>query len=529
MDDSPRPISRRQLEQIVRGLQTRFSGSAQAVLTDVQRLSAERAQVEASLTDDLSELEQLRRTQREATTQEWDERLMARWDDAEMRSYKAVYDTAHRQGLLRRDARKQVEELTAELKRRANDLEKAFLRAKDTPLARLNDLRQQTQTLADELTTLQHATATILIQRSLTPPQASAVTIPHPPPQTAQAAQAEVRRLIDEARAVGERLANHPTAKFFESPAWWAVCALIFSVVTAGLGLSGAVNWLAATLAGAVVMVSVLLLSLIAIRPWLKQQAAAEYPRFQGLIQHARGLVDETLRLAVCENDAELKRLAARRDQQFEQAKQTREQQAARLTETLEGELAQLASAEVVEKRLASQQLTQAIAECDTTYSQRLQTEWQQFSERRERLTAISGERSRQLDDQMEALQRGGAERQKTALHKTRQLLGRSKKWCQQYFPAWPQLLSNEGSWPQPLPRPLLSLGSLALDGVLPDEVRPAGDLSQLEAPLLFSPLDDGLPDHHARPQLSAGGPFGTQLSHASPNHTYRPVELKSV
>lgn len=489
--DSPKPLFRPRLERLVRGLQTRFSSSAQAVVLEVDRLSEQQILLDARHVEELSELEQARRTQREATTNEWDEFLAARWDDAEMRAFKAVHDTASRQGNARRAARKQAEQLTADLRKHAGDLEKAFLRAKDAPIARLNRFRSQIDELAQQLTAVEQATESLLVQRSLSPPEVDTAAFVYEQPKNSEVALQSLQTAVAAARTASDRLANHPTAKFFESPAWWGICGLLFVLVTLAVRLSGLSNWLVACLMGAVVMVAAFLLSLIGLRPWLRKLAAAEYPNYLRNVWLGRGVYQDASRLAIAENDSELKRLAALRDQQFEQAKQARELEAKQLNEKLERDLAQLSATAVTEKQLAAQQLTKAIADCDAEYSQRLQIEWQRFSERRDTLIASMQQAKQELASNMERLQRGGALRQTTAAQKAIQVIERSQRWCQQSFPPWEQLQTANERWPIAQQKPIISLGDLPLAKLLPASAQPAA-ATQLNAPLLFSPLDDG-------------------------------------
>ncbi len=491
MDDSPKPLLRPRLERLVRGLQSRFSSSAQAIVSEVERLAERLVQLDARHVEALTDREQARRGQREATTSEWDELLLARWDDAEMRSFKAVHDTASRQGIMRRTARKNAEQLTSELKKRAADLEKAFLRAKDAPIKRLNRFRTELEGLSDQLRAIEQTTESLLVQRSVSLPVVEADTLVYTRPKHSEEALQALQLAIADSRTASDRLSNHPTAKFFESPTWWAVCGLVFVLVATGLGLSGAVNWLVATLVGAVVMVSVLLLSLVGLRPWFKKLAAAEYPKYQRSVRIGRQLTDDANRLAIAENDSELKRLATLRDRQFEQAKQARDQAAVQLTEKLERDLAQLSAAAATEKQLAAEQLTQAVTDCDSTYSLRLQQEWQQFIEHRDDLTVTLQSARQELTANMDRLQRGGEQRQRSASNKAMQIVGRSQRWCQQFFPPWEQLQTSEEPWPATMQRPILSLGDLPLANLLPKSDRRSAATIQLNAPLLFSPLDD--------------------------------------
>ncbi|MEZ6079212.1 MAG: hypothetical protein R3C56_27140 [Pirellulaceae bacterium] len=77
MDSYPRPLSRQRLGQLIHGLQTRFSSSAQEMSREVQRLSEQLSQLEAARAQQLDDFEQQRRSDRESSTHEWDETLSA--------------------------------------------------------------------------------------------------------------------------------------------------------------------------------------------------------------------------------------------------------------------------------------------------------------------------------------------------------------------------------------------------------------------------------------------------------------------
>ncbi len=497
LDSVGRPLPRARLAQLIHGLQVRFSSSAAEMATQVQKLTEQLSELDAQHAGQLAEFDQQRRRDRETTTHAWDETLSARWDDAEMRSFKAVHDTAGREGLLRRQARQQVEQLNRELKHRAYEIEQAFLRAKDLPIAKLNSFKARQRELLEQLESIALATQTSLVKHSLTPPEvdlspatlAALETIP----ATADAAQRAVEHALDEAHSASARLANYPLAKFFNSPVWWLCTILASAAVALILGLTGLVVWLMAGMIGIVVAVLLLLLSLLGIRPWFKRFAAAEYPKVQQQLVLAGRYQAVGLKLATAENDAELKRLAAKREERFGQAKQWRDQAVQELTRQLEGDLAELSAEAETQKQCAAQQLAEAIADSDRTYTARLQNEWQRSSVQREELLAAHAVRQQTLRDQIDQLQRGGAQRLRTATRKALQWIDGSRRWCEHTFPTWEQ-------WqPEPsrhldfaLDTPLLPIGTLGLGSILPAAAQQNLQPDQLQAPLLFDPLNDG-------------------------------------
>ena len=499
MDDHrllTRPLSRPRLQRVVRGLRMRYHHSLRGTAAEIAALEQQIDQLQAEHTQQLADLEQQHRQQRESTTQSWDEVLLAGWDAAEARAYHAVHNTASRQGHLRRGARQSAEQLNASLKQRASELEKAFLRAKDAPIARLNNFRSQNLLLLEQLQSVEQATETVLVQRSLSPPDGPHDEPAAAAPSSSEAALAALQAAIDHAQAASQRLLNHPVARFFESPAWWAVCGLVFLVVALAIGLSGMANWLVAALGGAVSMVAVLLLSLIGMRPWLNKLAAAEYPKFLHAVRTGRRWYEVGNQLAVAENDRELKRLAALRDQQFEAAKQARDQAAEQLVQQLESDIAQLNAQAASEKRSAAAQLDQSLTESDAIYSQRLEQEWHEYNLRRQELTAAHHLHVQQLRQRIEQLQRSGARRLQSAADKAGQLLRSSYHWAADQFPSWERLLADQ-SWPQSQQQPRLPLGWMQIDlppsdaATAAGPTESAGDTCQ-RCPLLFSPLEDG-------------------------------------
>ncbi len=491
IDGSPRPLPRRRLAQLIHGLQTRFRSSANQLSVEISGLTNRLAVLNTEHDAGLVELETARKSQREACTLEWDELLLARWDDAEMRSFKAVFDTAQREGNLRRTARQNVEQLNVEIKKRAAEIEKTFLRAKDVPIKRLNDFRTEAKELESQIHAIEQAAEAALVQRSLRVPEPN----PHSPENLhapdSNAAKQQLQAIIADARAACDRLTNHAMAKFFESAAWWAICAVLFVGIAAALGLSGATQWLVAALIAAGVTVLAIIITLVGIRPWLKRFASAEYPKVQRSVQLGRQVYQLALQLAVTENDNELKRLAAKRDERFEQAKEWREQQVRELTEKLESDLSTLKAGAQHQKNLASQQLTQAIAECDTVFTKRLQQEWQKSSTERDALIAKTENHRVALKSEVDRLHRGGALRMQIATQKAVHIISRSRRWCNEVFPEWEQLRATKEHWPSSLNEPVLPLGMLGIADLLPDNVKQDIGGPQLQAPLLFAPLRD--------------------------------------
>lgn len=133
LDTAPRPLPRQRLERLLHGLQQRMSRGAQRVSAEIDSLReqakvAERGRVDARelLLSDFA-----RRLDEE--TMHWDETLHSRWSDAEMRSFKAVFETADREGDARRDAKSMIEYTTAEAKKANRRDRKTFLEGQGCP------------------------------------------------------------------------------------------------------------------------------------------------------------------------------------------------------------------------------------------------------------------------------------------------------------------------------------------------------------------------------------------------------------
>ncbi|MCA9134866.1 MAG: hypothetical protein KDA45_16975, partial [Planctomycetales bacterium] len=83
-----------------------------------------------------------------------------------------------------------------------------------------------------------------------------------------------------------------------------------------------------------------------------------------------------------------------------------------------------------------------------------------------------------------------------------------SQRWCRENFPPWENLSGQGANWPAALDEPVFPLAQVPLAGLLPPEsaaeAMPLLDADEFEAPLLYSPLEDGYlvinGDPHAGP-----------------------------
>jgi DNA segregation ATPase FtsK/SpoIIIE, S-DNA-T family len=491
IDTVPKLLQRRRLEQLVHGLRMRCSSSAQKMANEVDELSDRIIALQREYDEKFTLLESEQKATEESLITEWDQSQHSRWDDAELRSFKAVFETSTREGQMRIEARKRSEQITTEAKKRIADIENRFLRAKDIPIRRLHEFRASNLNFLGELIEVENAADAALAQHSLQVPRVELSELHFEQPKSSDDCLRQLRAAIADAKVHYDRLTNHPLIKFFESVWLWLIAFAAFLLTTLIIGLGGLAPWLFAALIGAVVTVALVLISLLGIRPWLKNIAAAEYPRVKMQVDHGRRLHDQGLEFAVAENDAELRRLAKKRDDRFEQAAKWREAQIAELTKQVSLEIQQLQHQAVQEKQTASMQLTEQCAATARMYEQRLDHHRDSVAQHRQALKQTFQDSRMQLQTAFDRLSRGGAMRLHAATQKALQIVARSRRWCSQHFPEWSQMEWSSSSWPEALDEPLLPLGSVPIAPLLPESVRvDAGN--HLDAPLLFAPLTDG-------------------------------------
>ncbi len=490
IDSSPRPLPRQRLERLVHGLQQRLSSGALKMSEELTALQEKvrQAENEHARTRDVIET-QFTRQLNDKTT-EWDEALHSRWNDAELRAFKAVFETADREGAARREAKKMIEFTTSEVKKRIADIEQRFLRAKDVPLKRLNNYRTAMATANEEIANIYATTDTALAQRGLRIATSEKLEFAWKAPAGSDAALEQLREAITQAKHLSHRLVNQPLSKFFESIWWWGSCLLVFLMVAAVLTLTDTLPLLWALLAGLGTTVVVVLGGIIGFHPWLKRAARAEVPKVQSQLALCHRLVEVGQKLAIEENDEELKRLAAKRDERFAQAKEWRDAQVKEITKQLEVNLQQLRVHAAEQKRLASEYLESSIQETDRHFERTLDSEQQQHAQLLNNKQIELEELKAGLNSEINALSRGGTLRLQVATQKALQTFSRSHRWCQLHFPAWEHLQANQ-QWPEHLCDPVLPVGAISIDAVLPKHVRMDAGMSQLAAPLLFSPLED--------------------------------------
>ncbi|MDX1928343.1 MAG: FtsK/SpoIIIE domain-containing protein [Pirellulaceae bacterium] len=491
IDSTPRLLPRQRLEQLVHGLRERLSSGAEKISAELDHIAVQMKQAETDQQQQFAQLQSEREATEKSTINAWDETLHARWDDAELRSFKAVFETSAREGQLRQDTRKRSEQVNIDAKKRMAEIEQRFLRAKDVPIRRLHEFRANNLNFMGELMEVERAAEAALAQHSLRAPSVQPPELHYEKPQTADDCLRLLRASIADAKVHYDRLTNHPLIRFFESIWLWLIAAAFFVAVTVGLGVSGVVVWLFAALGGAVATVALMLISLLGIRPWLKRIAAAEYPRVKQQVAHGKALHDLGAEMAAHENDAELKRLAAKRDARYQQTEKWRVTELSELTRRLDEDLEKLRLHAEQQKQAASHQLTTERDSTTQRFTQQLEQLTQQALSREQNLKQVGTQLHQDFLAQMDRLNRGGALRLRTATQKAIKTVTRSRRWCNVHFPDWQSTEWTADSWPEQLDEPMLPIGNLPLTSLLPENLQTDNE-ADLDAPVYFAPLTDG-------------------------------------
>lgn len=491
IDSAPRPLLQHRLARLVHGLRERMTGSLQKMSQQIDELDERITEHEVEYSKLETELLKQAALQLDGSTTKWDEALHDCWDKAELRAYRAVHDTALQESKLRKNAEEQIAHVTQETKKRGVEIERGFLRAKDVPLKRLKKFRAANLQALQELDAVESSAEAALAQRSLRTPSVEPEEPALPNLKNSTKAFEQLQEAQQQARYHCDRLANNRLAKLFESVWWWGLCSLAFIGLTIGLTAANLQPFIPALVISACATVVMILLGYIGVRPWLKRSAAKEFPRVRGFVELGRKIHGRAEQLAVEENDAELKRLAAKRDERFLQAKNWREQQIVEITKKLNTSLTDLRAHAVAEKEHARSQLSVGLDDTNAKFDEQLSAESNEASQRQSQLRGELDSHRQSLRSRIDELNRGGALRMQIATQKAMQVITRSRRWCDEVFPQWDDLVHAEEHWPETLHEPVLPLGNLPLREVLPNNAKlDLGD-SQLQAPMLFAPLHD--------------------------------------
>jgi DNA segregation ATPase FtsK/SpoIIIE, S-DNA-T family len=490
MNSSPQPLQQRRLTRLVHGLGQRLTGSMQRKAREVELLR-DRLQNEQQLLDGVLQQSLVQQEQQSAqTTTQWDEETQQCWDRAELQTYRAIYEIAERERRLKREARTKVEEATAEAQKRIELIDRRFMHAKEAPVKRLRNYRSTAQALKDRLTAADNAARTSLAQRSLAVPSTELSEIRfHPPGDSAEAFR-QLQEIVEAAERQSRRITDSLLASFFDSVGFWATCGAIFLVSWLLPLLTGVLELVPATLLASGITVAFLLLGFLGIRPWLTQAAAAEYPKLRGLIQLGASTCERGDSLAVAENEAELARLAKKRDERFWQAKEWRDGEVASITRQLEKSIADLKRRASEDKQSARVHLDQSLRDTAQKFEARLVVIESHARREQEERQAAFDARCQELRRQIEEIDRSSSVRLQIATQKALHVVARSRRWCQEHFPPWEKFQSAE-DWPMPLAEPMLPIGEVAMDEVLSESTRRDIAPAQMHAPVLFAPLQD--------------------------------------
>jgi DNA segregation ATPase FtsK/SpoIIIE, S-DNA-T family len=510
IDSQPRLLPRPRLERLVHGLRERMTSSTQKMADEIVQLNEQMQLLEARHQVQLQKSQADRAETQAATTNQWDEILHSQWDDAELSTFKAVFETSSREGQMRAEARKSCDLVTQEAKKRVAEIEARFLRAKDVPIRRLHEFRANNLNFMGELLDVESAADAALAQMSIAVPKVTLEEFTSPTPTNSDECLRMLRAVIADAKIHYDHLTHHPLVKFFESIWIWVIAGLVFILTTAAVNLLGNIQILHALVGSLIVTIILVVVSLIGIRPWLKRLAAAEYPRVKQLTAHGKQLHDLGNEFATIENDNELKRLAKKRDDRFQQAAQWRESEIHSLTVRLDEDLDRLRREAEKQKHTASQMLTSRSEATRAKFVDQLALEADMAKERDASLRRALAESSDQLQSEIDRLSRGGALRLRTATQKAIQTIARSQQWCQRHFPDWLTALWSSNSWPEQLTEPVLPIGTLPVVSMLQEEARLALTTalsaeasneanalsnrleSDTQAPVLFTPIQDG-------------------------------------
>lgn len=500
IDSSPRPLPQHRLEKLVHGIRQRMDGSMQQTAVKVRELEASITEHGTQFQSAMEALESRLAHQSQLSTTEWDEEIQGCWDNAEKMSYAAVFETAAQEKQLKATTEQLINEATAEAKKKISEVEKRFMRAKEKPLAKLRVFRTNNENAKKQLETIETAAESAITQRSLRIPKTETSSPPVSIPESSESALLRLQETIAAAETHCDRIANNPLAKFFDSIWWWGFCALVFVGTVAGLIVSQTVDPIQSVLYGSGATVGVLLLGFVGIRPWLKRAAANEYPKMMQAITEGQHLHAQGEELAVQENDTELNRLAEIRDGQYLKIKNWRDERADELTQKLSNDLNELHQKAAAQKVEARDGLTTELEDTSNRFHNRMTAEEVSGRNQKQQLESELQSNCDQIRSEINRLNDSGVRRMQIATQKALQVITRSHRWCNEHFPAWEQIdgakskkleVESKSEWPESLSDPILPVGSLAVGDFLPDESDVELSVSQLDAPVLFSPLLD--------------------------------------
>ena len=490
MNDTPRLLQRHQLHQLARGLKLRLGQGSQKVADQLESLRAQLLDLQVNA-EQRGATENTRFQQQQvAAVTDWDQQRMAVWDDAERRAFKAVDGVGKQEQRLRIDARKQGDELTNEAKSRIADVDRRFMRSKDKTIAKLNKTKAQIEQMAGALAVVQQEGNTLLAQRGLVLNVDTAQkTFTDGPPAKAADAIERCHGRIQHARELLHWMAHNRVTRSIESIGFWLICIVCGAAITGISGGLEVLSWLMAVAAGFITAVVMGMVAIVAVHPWIRSLIRNELPKLESTLAEAHALQRVAMQLALSENDAELRRLAAKRDTRMQEAVTWRDTAAKELNEKVKQEMVRLRTYAAAERVAVKEQLNQSLRSIDQAGSKRHQDNEASYSAARSQRAAQLDAQCAAIEDEIRRTEMQGTARMRAATLKASSWLERSQRWCAERFPEW-SMLAQSDTWPEPMRAPLLTLGYADMNSLLPDSVR-GGAERGVRAPLNFEPFRD--------------------------------------
>ncbi len=490
MNDSPRFLQRHRLEQLARGLKVRLGQGTQKIAQQLEELRARMLDLQVAAEERSASEHSRFQQQQTAAINDWDQQRMAVWDDAERRAFKSADGARTQENRLRVDARRQGEELTNEAKKRIADVERRFMRSKDKTIAKLAKVKEQIEQIAGGLAVVQQEAVTLLAQRGMTlnVDTASRSFTDGPPAKAADAIE-RCHARIQHARELLHWMAHNRITRSIESVSFWLLCVACGAAITGVSGWTNALSWLMAVAAGFITAVVMGIVSIVAVHPWIRRLIRAELPKLEATLAEAHALQRAATHLALTENDAELRRLAAKRDTRMQDAVTWRDNAAKELNEKVKLEMTRLRNHAAAERVAVKEQLNQSLRAIDIAGARRHQENEAAYSAARlQRANQLDAECAA-VEDEIRRTEMQGSARMRAATQKATSWINRSQLWCQEHFPAWNEL-ARSPNWPTPLHAPMLTLGHANMESLLPAGVS-SSDVASALAPVNFEPFRD--------------------------------------
>ncbi len=490
IESTPRFLRRQRLQKLISGLRERMSSSSKKIALEVEQLRQQILLLDEQHQQHLASLKETGQRSLNQLITEWDSARHARWSECEQRAYDAVHGYSAKEAAIRAAARVHAEQINNEAKQRVGSAEKRFMQAKNAPIAQLREFKNAFELKSNEILGVQQSSEALLAQRGVNVPQAAIDKVITELPGTARECLQRAHQFINEASGHLQHLANNHVTQALRSIWFWLACLIIAFAITGVLGALQIVNWPVALSIGGVLAIVLIGGAQLAAYPWLRRFTLAEFPKLQTSLNTARKVIEEGKRLSMAESEAELKRLADKRDAKIEKVVKWREQQVTEINSKVKQQLELLSQSHTAEKRSASDQLTQSIASTDQQFKSRQHD----FLARHEQ--TISDVETRFVESKssivahIERIDRSGARRLLRASSTALQFMQRGNQWCQQHFPVWTNSTWSNRDWPCRLEQPIFPIGSLAVDDLLHEDVRANGPIPHM-ATVTFEPIED--------------------------------------